>query len=66
VDLVFVRIQIIQQPLRVKRAAGPGDGDKNFQVKGDRSRGDYAAIRRRKQVACADSTPRQPQAGLER
>jgi len=30
VDLVFLRIQIIQQPLRVKRAGGSGDGDENF------------------------------------
>jgi hypothetical protein len=28
---MLARIQIIQQPLRVNRAAGPGDGNENFQ-----------------------------------
>jgi hypothetical protein len=27
VDFVRARIQIVEQPLRVKRAAGSGDGD---------------------------------------
>jgi len=29
-DFMLARIQIIEQPLRVKRAGGSGDGDKNF------------------------------------
>jgi hypothetical protein len=31
-DFVFARIQIIEQPLRVKRAGGSGDGNENFQL----------------------------------
>lgn len=30
-DFVLARVQIIEQPLRVKRASGPGDGNQNFQ-----------------------------------
>jgi hypothetical protein len=41
VDFVFARIQIIQQPLRVKRAGGSGDGNENFQGKCDCSRKNY-------------------------
>jgi hypothetical protein len=29
---MFARIQIIEQPLRVYRAGGSSNGDKNFQV----------------------------------
>jgi hypothetical protein len=29
-DFVFARIQIVEQPLRVKRAGGTGDGNENF------------------------------------
>jgi len=32
VDFMRARIQIIEQPLRVKRAAGSGDGNEDFQV----------------------------------
>jgi hypothetical protein len=28
---VFLRIQIVEQPLRVKRAGRSGDGNENFQ-----------------------------------
>ena len=31
-DLVLGRIEVVEQALRVKRAAGSGDGDKDFQV----------------------------------
>ena len=31
VDFVSARIQIVQQALRVERAAGSGDGDENLQ-----------------------------------
>ena len=32
VDFMFARVQIIEQPLRVKRAGSTGDGNENFQV----------------------------------
>jgi hypothetical protein len=31
-DFVLARVQIVEQALRINRAAGPGDGDKNFQA----------------------------------
>ncbi len=30
-NVVLARVQIIEQPLRVKRAGGPGDGNQDFQ-----------------------------------
>ena len=30
VDFVRARVEIVEQPLRVKRAAGSGDGNENF------------------------------------
>src|SRR5262245_22293792 len=30
-DFMRSRVEVIKQPLRVKRTAGPGDGDKDFQ-----------------------------------
>jgi hypothetical protein len=29
---VRMRVKVVEQPLRVKRAAGPGDGNQNFQA----------------------------------
>ena len=31
VDFMRARVEIVEQPLRIKRAAGSGDGDENFQ-----------------------------------
>ncbi len=53
VDFVLARIQIVEQPLRVKRAAGPGDGNENFHCV------NHAAITRRKQAARHEHASRQ-------
>ena len=45
VDFVRVRVEVVEQPLGVKRAAGPGDGNEYFHC------ANHAASVRRKQAA---------------